>query len=653
MNPINFPSFSSLMFPSHDGWELKPVEALHESDIEDFVTHFDADFHKLIKEREQITNLYGLETQFHTVQSMYHLVRHILDTSNTIHHTPFMKDVQQITNRLRDEKRFLLDVLAKKVEKVFSRAQLECLKNGESLLNLATTQKDPTALKEMLGVGIPIDALDERGETALMKACRDHNVQSVNTLIEAGANLAAQNLKGETALHIVIENWRYAITPDDERRRDEIMHLLLKAGASISCLDKSYTCPLEEAFIKDLPPTCIYELLARQKAPLQFERRPLLQFIPLMLALEKRKNALDLQNQLEWDTVICRLLDLGANPNRGLRGTMPLDAAMGCGASRVIVKLIEKGAALSQGHFYAGYPHFIELCLQGLQARPQDLVNIDGKHNSLLHIAAHIHDNEGIATILASPFVTPDFVNLQNDKGQSALMVAEEDATTNDTPNILFITHGARLGLIDREGNSLLHLAAKHFGVEILDKMLTEPFATPRFVNMLNQNGRSAICEAARSRFSYLATFEKLIQKGARLDIIDEEGNTLLHHAAFGGSDWLIKKILEQPFAKKEFINRKNRRNQTVLQLVRQNAGAWITYDNANKCQELVALLKNLGAEETASMETEEKKENPPKKNVRKVSEMEKVPVSLTVQLQNLQIDNTKKMKFDDEKQAK
>mmetsp|Transcript_18800 Transcript_18800/g.18916 ORF Transcript_18800/g.18916 Transcript_18800/m.18916 type:complete len:404 (+) Transcript_18800:38-1249(+) len=73
-----------------------------------------------------------------------------------------------------------------------------------------------------------VDIRDNDGKTALMNACVSYigSAAVVKTLLEAGANVDAQDTLGETSLMMAIE-----------RKHEDIIRLLLDAGASIDIQD--------------------------------------------------------------------------------------------------------------------------------------------------------------------------------------------------------------------------------------------------------------------------------------------------------------------------------------------------------------------------------------------------------------------------------
>ncbi|PRC94317.1 ankyrin repeat domain-containing protein [Solimicrobium silvestre] len=91
---------------------------------------------------------------------------------------------------------------------------------GLSTLMLAAENQGPILFKRLISLGVPVDAKNADGSTALMYAVAGKNVENVRLLIAQGADVNSQNMSGDTALSIA-----------QYEDQIEIVHLLQKAGA--------------------------------------------------------------------------------------------------------------------------------------------------------------------------------------------------------------------------------------------------------------------------------------------------------------------------------------------------------------------------------------------------------------------------------------
>jgi ankyrin repeat protein len=73
-----------------------------------------------------------------------------------------------------------------------------------------------------------LDQEDEEGETALLEAAEEGQLEAVELLLKLGADINHQDQEGETALMEAAEEGKI-----------EVVTLLLRKGASLGCLDRN------------------------------------------------------------------------------------------------------------------------------------------------------------------------------------------------------------------------------------------------------------------------------------------------------------------------------------------------------------------------------------------------------------------------------
>jgi ankyrin repeat protein len=98
-----------------------------------------------------------------------------------------------VTKRDGDKTQELLDKKASTL--ILSRNQ-----QGESVLHIVVKRRDMTWLQFMLGKGAPIDARDRDGNTALADAAQLGWAEGAGQLLEVGAAVDLANNRGETPL---------------------------------------------------------------------------------------------------------------------------------------------------------------------------------------------------------------------------------------------------------------------------------------------------------------------------------------------------------------------------------------------------------------------------------------------------------------------
>lgn len=126
-------------------------------------------------------------------------------------------------------------------------------------------------LEWLIGLGGDVNQLDEEGNTALMRAARSGNHNSVETLCRYGGDLLIRNKEGQTCLHMAAY-WNQCLKPilalhppvnlqgNDgltplhiaaREHRVIAIQLLLAAGADIRLQDKDGNTPLHMIFLGD------------------------------------------------------------------------------------------------------------------------------------------------------------------------------------------------------------------------------------------------------------------------------------------------------------------------------------------------------------------------------------------------------------------
>lgn len=92
-------------------------------------------------------------------------------------------------------------------------------------------------IEEMLDDGIPANAMDDTGKTALMVAAHEGFPITLRTLLDRGARVNAHDRNGDTALHWAVAT--HELPPDPE-----CLPVLLSAGANLEARNQLMQTPL-------------------------------------------------------------------------------------------------------------------------------------------------------------------------------------------------------------------------------------------------------------------------------------------------------------------------------------------------------------------------------------------------------------------------
>jgi ankyrin repeat protein len=116
--------------------------------------------------------------------------------------------------------------------------------SGKTALMAAAMNGHPDSIILLLEAGADVNAQDTNGETALMGAALNGQPACVKLLIEAGADINTQDEDGETSL-------MKAVSPDGHRSlkpaRVACAKLLIEAGADVNAKDRAGSTALNRA----------------------------------------------------------------------------------------------------------------------------------------------------------------------------------------------------------------------------------------------------------------------------------------------------------------------------------------------------------------------------------------------------------------------
>ena len=145
-----------------------------------------------------------------------------------------------------------------------------------------------------------------------------------------------------------------------------------------------------------------------------------------------------------------------------------------------------------------------------------------------------------------------------DDNGNSPLHIAVTSNNLNTVKDL--IAKGSDVNARNNYGVKPLHLAALEANLDIVSYLI----ANGAIIDSHDLNGRNALYEACRSsKNNSIAVVKKLIEAGARTDFLDNDKNTLLHHALIG-KKFEIAALLINLFPD---INQLNSYNESCLHM--------------------------------------------------------------------------------------
>ena len=395
-------------------------------------------------------------------------------------------------------------------------------KGEDAIIQKLLAQKADPSLKDVLGntsLHIAVQLIQERKpwlvhtrascyaspSLAQYRAC---SAQTVRAIIDHGADVNAENNRGQTAL------W-FACVDGQE----SFVKILLNAGANPSIADKYGDSCLHAAILGHLSTESIQEILdhgAHLNAVNNYDGAT-----PLLFACSSAQ-----AESVEL------LLSVGADPNIADTDgdTSILSAISGFCSVNTMQKLVNYGAKVNAAN-KKGRTALLKACayreidvVKYLLEAGADPTLVDDVHYSSLHAAV---DGRCTKNTLWALIDHGAYVDVTRKDGTNALLRA---CTTGQAESVMFLLDaGADVSITKPNGNTCLHTAVVGACCrEALQKIIEQGIN----VNTLNNMGETALhlaCKSAQAK-----SVKLLLEKGADPNISDANYSTSLHTAVHG-----------------------------------------------------------------------------------------------------------------------
>jgi len=413
--------------------------------------------------------------------------------------------------------------------------KINVVKNNkdQTQLHIAAQNGHADATIRLIDAGADVNAQDVRGWTPIGIAVDKGHTDVVTALIKAGADISTVDDKERTLLHyaaskghrdtaiVLIEAgidvnaqdvWGW--TPLDnavDKGHAEVVIALIMADADISAKDDDGWTLLHHAAAKGYTSTAS----ALIRAHLNINAKDKEGKTPLHIAAQEGRT----------DTTMT-LIKTGAAVNeQDVRGWAPLDIAVNKGHTDIVFALIKAGADINTKddkkstllHYAASKSHASTVSAL-IEARV-DINAKDKEGKTPLHIAAQ----EGRTDATMALIKAGAAVNERDVRGWAPLDIAVVKDHTDIV--VALIKAGADINTKDDKKNTLLHYTASKGHTRTVSELIEAHVD----VNSKDNVGKTPLHLAARN--GHTDVTKMLIKAGADVNAKDNEGWTPLHYA--------------------------------------------------------------------------------------------------------------------------
>ena len=396
---------------------------------------------------------------------------------------------------------------------------------------------------------VDVNRQDSNGIHALGKACKEGSLEIVKMLLSAGARIDLPTNEGSSALNLALES---------EADTTTIVEYLLQNDAEVNTKSgaKDGLAPLSLASF--LGKDKAVEMLIQKGAQVNYENFE--NITSLMYAASSGSQK-----------VVRLLLDHGADVHiRHKDGATALFEAVVNGSLPIVEMLLEAGADfmvadkdnVTMLHTAAesGHTRICEILLD--KGIPVDAMANAGT-TPLMH-ATFLQREDTVRLLLARNADVNVLVNATSQYIEDNELQMLKDPTTEPYEHLLsslmiackmgylatakmLIDSGAAVNVYDASDMSpLMHAMTAPSNSTELMKLLIEHGANPNDENFDKKLGerRSILLHAIVNNNTDLAV--SLIEKGANVSFVDEDGLTVATHAAFLGNQKVIEEIISR-----------------------------------------------------------------------------------------------------------
>ena len=416
--------------------------------------------------------------------------------------------------------------------------------DGDTCLHYAAQNIQCTEiLQAIISHGADVNATNKENVRALMIACQKGNKNTINELLNAGADPNIADIDGDTCLHYGAQNDQCT----------EVLQAIISHGSDVNAVNKDNVTALMIACEKKNTDAINVLLNAGADANIvdvnDVNAIKMKNVTALMVACHKGNT-----------DEIKILLNAGADPNiaNAVGYTCLHYAAGNYQCTEILQEIISHGANVN-----AVNKENVTALMTACEKKNTNAINVllnagadantaDADGDTCLHYTAQNYQCKEVLQAIISHGVD---VNATNKKSVTALMTACHKGNTDEIQVLL--NAGANSNIADAGGDTWLHYAAENYQCkEVLQAIISHGVD----VNVTNQKNVTALMTACQK--GNKDAINVLLNAGSDPNIADAGGDTWLHYAV---RNCQCKEILQAIISHGVDVNATNKNNVTAL----------------------------------------------------------------------------------------
>ncbi|XP_046562347.1 serine/threonine-protein phosphatase 6 regulatory ankyrin repeat subunit C-like [Haliotis rubra] len=445
--------------------------------------------------------------------------------------------------------------------------------NGDNILHVACYCGNVDMVKHLLSQKVcGIESRGKYGRTPIMTAAFFGRVPVFELLLDLGADLSVADDDGDNILHVACLGGNVAmveaivskdVLPLESRgtyRRTPVMHaankghtdvvdLLVRSGCDLSVMDSNKDNILHVAakggsvdVLRYILSQNVLDIDAKgqygQTALLKAARTHHKNVVDLLLSEGCSNLAVD-----NYNNNILHVACLGGNMNMVTHIV-----------SLKIADLESRGKHGRTGLMMAAEKGHIPV-FDFLVSEGSNMKTVDDDRDNILHLACFYGSEDMVNHILALGAIS---IESKGQYGQTPLMKAAASGHRHIFD--LLVSKGCNTSFVNADGDNVLHVACLGGNVDMVNHVIASKIGG---LESKGKYGQTPVMKAAS--MGHKGVFVLLVSKECDLKAVDNDGDSIIHVACYGGNLDIVKYLITLHGVVD--INKKNKAGKSPLQV--------------------------------------------------------------------------------------